>query len=191
MDEIEEQYEKPVGCLGFAVGLLSFIPGLGLAFGFIGLVWGIKTNNILLKGTVILSLVLNIIGLSFMYYKSYIEVDGEWDAVREQIAKKNMYTLVPLIEAHKQKTHFYPKSLKVIAYKLPETKRAIVFDATQWTSRSNMELDLNKDDLILHYEVIGAQEGFHLRAKGRDGTLNTDDDVLIGAVSGTGFVHDY
>ncbi len=185
----EKEYEEPVGCLGFAVGLLSFIPGLGLVFGLVGLVWGFKVNNLLLKWTAIVSIVLNVLGLSFMYYKNYVEVGGQMDTKREQIAKQNMYNLVPLIEAHKAKTYFYPKSLKTIAYQLPKAQRGIVFDATQWTSRSNMELDLNKENLILHYEIIGADEGFHLRARGRDGKLNTEDDVLIGPVEGTGFVH--
>ena len=41
-----------------------------------------------------------------MYYKNYVEVGGQMDTKREQIAKQNMYNLVPLIEAHKAKTYF-------------------------------------------------------------------------------------
>jgi hypothetical protein len=182
---------EAVGCLGFGVGFLSFIPGVGVIFGIIGLIWGLKTKNKFLKYSVLISLLFNILFLSYTYYKQSIEVGGEWDATRALVAKQVMYKLVDKIERHKEKNIFYPKSLKTVAYSLPKLEQGLIFDPTLWHDSSNRELDLTKEENFFYYEILNVNEGFHLRARGRDGVFGTEDDVLIEPVPNTGFVHDH
>ena len=173
-----ENEKKSPGCLGYVIGGMSFIPLIGVLFGIVAIIWGasIKHTKLIIVGAA--GIAFTFILYASLGYFGFVQEGGVYDELRGELAKSNLTGVVQAIEFYKVQNGNYPESLQVLEASLPENSMVFVRDATQ-VSMSEPE--------YLYYELINENQ-YHIRARGRDGILNTSDDVLPSPIENIGLV---
>lgn len=173
--------DKSPGCLGFVIGGLSFIPLIGVIFGLIAIVWGFAVKNTALKVVGSLGIAFTIVLYSSLGYFGFVQEDGIYDELRQEMAKSQLKSAIQSIEFYKVQNGSYPESLKALQESIPENSFVFLFDPTQ--------IDAT-EGAYYFYELLGDSK-YHIRALGRDGAFNTEDDVLPDPIDNIGLVVDY
>lgn len=173
-----EKENKPIGCLGFAIGGLSFIPLIGVLFGIIAIIWGASIKQTKLVAAGISGIIFTVVLYGALGYFGFVQEGGVYDELRGNLAKSNLTSLVQAIEFYKVQHGNYPSSLEVLAASLPKNSMVSIYDATQISAT---------EPGYLYYELIDTDH-YHVRAYGRDGVLNTADDVLPDPIENIGLV---
>jgi hypothetical protein len=179
--EAYTQESNSPGCLGFVIGGLSFIPLIGVFFGIIAIVWGFSVKSIKLKIVGSLGIAFTIVLYSSLGYFGFVQEDGIYDELRQGMARTQINSAIQAIEFYKIQTGAYPDSLKTLQESLPKNSMVFLFDPTQIDTR---------EGAYYFYDLISEQK-YHIRALGRDGVLNTEDDVLPTPMKNTGLTVDY
>jgi len=169
------------GCLAFAIGGLSFIPLVGVLFGIISIIWGFAAKNRNLKIAGSLGIAFTIGIYSSLGYFGTVQEGGVYDELRGKLAKSQLTSAIQAIEFYKVQNGNYPETLIALQDSLPENSMVFLFDATQ--------IDAGEAKHYF-YKRINEQQ-YHIRSLGRDGILNTDDDVLPDPIENIGLVLEY
>jgi hypothetical protein len=161
-----------LGIFPFIIGGVSFIPGIGIIFGIIAIIWGLVTNKRGGKKLAIIGscgLGLSIILYGSLFYFGFVQKGGVYDDLRVQLSKSTITSLVQSIEFYKTQNGQYPKSLEVLRKSLPENSLVLVHDPT--------DVKLGGEPRYYHYELEGS-ENYYLLGVGKDELPYTSDDVL-------------
>lgn len=105
------QSQKPLGCLPYAIGGVSFIPLLGVLFGIIAVVWGIARRAWALVALGACGIVFTIIVYGALFYFGMFQRGGMYDKLRSQLAVTMLNSAVKEIEFYKLQHGHYPASL--------------------------------------------------------------------------------
>ena len=178
--------QQTLGKFPFVVGGMSFIPGFGVLFGLIAIVWGLVTKK---TGGKKLALI-GATGIAFgallyaaFYYFAVVQRGGIYDDLRAKLAETTITSVVQAIEFYKVQNGRYPESLDVLRKSLPESTAMIVFDPTDARTSGQAR--------YYYYELIDADH-YYLLGVGTDGRPFTQDDLLpkidVGAQSKVGLV---
>ncbi|CAM4295168.1 hypothetical protein F901_01727 [Acinetobacter dispersus] len=166
--------EKPnkLGVFSYIIAAISFIPGIGIIFGVIALIWGGLTKK---NGGKIL-VVIGISGICFsiiiyglLFYFGLVQRGGVYDELRVKLSQTAMTSLVQAIEFYKIENGHYPESLEILNQSLPENSPVFVFDAT--------DVSWNSSPRYYHYELKNSSH-YYLLSVGQDGKPYTSDDIL-------------
>ncbi|PQJ55303.1 hypothetical protein BTO11_13190 [Psychrosphaera saromensis] len=176
-----KQSEKSIGCLGFAVCGLSFIPLIGVLFGIIAIVWGVTAKNLKLIIVGVAGILLTVVIYGSLGYFGFVQEGGVYDELRAKMAKTQLTSAVQSIEFYKIQNGKYPESLDVLQKSLPENSFVFLYDAAQ----------VNMDQARFYYYEIIDENSYHIRSYGRDGIINTADDILPAQIENVGLVADY
>lgn len=170
--------KKSPGCLGFIVGGMSFIPLVGVLFGIIAIIWGsvVKSTKLVVVG--VCGVLFTFILYGFLGYFGFVEEGGTYDELRSELAKVQLDSLVQAIEVYKVQNGAYPRNLSLLNESLPEGSLVSIIDPTQVSK---------PEGNYFHYDLID-ENRYHVRALGRDGILDTVDDVFPTAVDNIGLV---
>ena len=172
--------DQSPGCLAFVIGGLSFIPLVGVIFGIISIIWGFAVKSTKLKIIGSAGIAFTVILYSSIGYFGSQE-GGVYDELRQKMAVTQLNSAIQAIEFYKVQKGFYPKSLKELKESLPENSMVFLFDPTQIDA---------KEGVYYFYDLLD-EENYHIRALGRDGVLNTEDDVLPPKIENIGLVVEY
>ncbi|UTM59102.1 hypothetical protein L4174_020530 [Photobacterium sp. CCB-ST2H9] len=179
MENAEKQ--KGPGCLGFVIGGMSFIPLIGVLFGIVAIIWGFKAKSTKLK-------VVGLCGISFTFilygtlgYFGFVQEGGVYDDLRFKLVKVQLTNSVQAIELYKVQHGVYPPSLEVLQESLPEGSLVSLNDAAQVSISGEK----------LYYYIVIDENYYHIRSYGRDGIINTLDDILPTPIEKVGLVADY
>ena len=165
--------EAQVSPWAYALGGLSFIPLLGVAFGLGAVCWGLATRR---TGGRIVAVMgaCGIASTAAMYFVATSFFSSSFvDSAREEIAADHLNVLLNAIEVHKLQTGQYPKSLAELAKELPSSSPFLEFDPLS----VDMGLVPRQMPRPFYYELADAYH-YYLRSVGRDGTPFTPDDIL-------------
>lgn len=179
--QAEGHQKDSVGCLAYVIGGMSFIPLIGVLFGIIAIIWGFKAKYSKLKYVGTAGILFTVILYGSLGYFGFVQEDGVYDELRAKMAKTQLTSAVQAIEFYKVRNGHYPVSLQVLQDSLPENSMVFLQDATQ----------VNVDELKFYYYKIINQTSYHIRSYGRDGLINTADDVLPDPIENVGLVADY
>ena len=183
-EEISPPENDKIGRLPFVFGGLSFIPLLGVPFGLIAAIWGMVKWN---KGGKLLVLIglagIAVTPLAYgtLSHYAFDEIGGVYDKGRSNIAKAQLTSIAQAIETYKVQNGKYPKSLEALKASLPENSFVSLYDPTL----------INSAEGKLYYYKLINKGSYHIRAYGRDGILNTDDDVLPNRIENIGLIADF
>ncbi len=178
---VEASNEESSGCLGYVIGGMSFIPLIGVLFGVIAIIWGLKTKNSTLKYVGSAGILFTVILYSSISYFGFVQEDGIYDELRAKMAKTQLTNVVQAIEFYKVQNGVYPETLEILQKSQPENSTVFFNDATQ----------VNIDEVKLYYYKVIDEHSYHIRSYGRDGLINTEDDILPIAIENVGLVADY
>lgn len=176
-----EQQKDSAGCLAYVIGGMSFIPLIGVLFGIIAIVWGFKAKHSKLKYVGLAGILFTVILYGSLGYFGFVQEDGVYDELRASMAKTQLTSAVQAIEFYKVQNGNYPESLEVLQDSLPENSMVFLNDATQ----------VNMDEMKLYYYKVINENSYHIRSYGRDGLINTADDILPDPIENIGLVSDY
>jgi len=166
----EEQ--KKLGAFPFVISGVSFIPGIGVIFGIIAIIWGLVTKKLGGKKLAIIGacgIGLNIIIYSSLFYFGFVQKGGVYDDLRVQLSKNTITSLVQTIEFYKTRNGQYPESLEVLHKSLPENSMVFVHDPTH--------VQMGGEQRYYHYELKD-QNHYYLLGIGQDEMPYTSDDIL-------------
>lgn len=169
------------GCLAFVIGGLSFIPLIGIIFGTASIIWGFSVKNTKLKIVGSLGIAFTVILYSSLGYFGLVQEDGVYDELRQEMANTQLNSVIQAIEFYKIQNAVYPDSLKTLQESLPENSMVFLSDPTQ----------INAEEGAYYFYDLISEQQYHIRALGRDGVLNTDDDVLPTPMENIGLTVDY
>jgi hypothetical protein len=146
-------------------GLLGLVPNFGAIGGLVLLIKGIfqyKDKKLILIG--IADILFTIIfWTAFIYWTE----NGEtWKKLNNEMAQKELNTLVKHVEFYKIQHGFYPDSLTQI-----ETKKDVFIMLYEPFHRT---INYNQSRLFNYYKV---DDGYHLSSSGFDEMPNTKDDI--------------
>jgi len=182
---MNEKQEK-LGAFPYVIGGVSFIPGIGIIFGIIAIIWGLVTKKIGGKKLSIIGacgIGFNVILYGSLFYFGFVQRGGVYDDLRTQLSKSTITSLVQAIEFYKTQNGNYPESLEVLSNSLPENSMVFVFDPTH--------MQMSGEQRYYHYELEGDSH-YYLLGIGLDGKPYTSDDVLpeieVKENSGIGFL---
>jgi hypothetical protein len=185
VDAEEQQDNKTLdqspGCLAFVIGGLSFIPLVGVIFGIISIIWGFAVKSTKLKIIGSAGIAVTVILYSSLGYFGSVQEGGVYDELRQKLATTQLNGAIQAIEFYKVQKGVYPKSLEELKESLPENSMVFLFDPTQIDA---------KEGAYYFYDLLDADH-YHIRALGRDGILNTEDDVLPPKIDNIGLVVEY
>ncbi|WP_219624217.1 hypothetical protein, partial [Vibrio parahaemolyticus] len=88
---------------------------------------------------------------------------------------------VQAIELYKVQNGVYPTSLEVLQNSLPQGSLVSLNDAAQVSVTGD----------TLYYYVVIDENHYHIRSYGRDGVINTLDDILPTPIENVGLIADY
>ena len=179
--EIPEQKKESAGCLAYVIGGMSFIPLIGVLFGIIAIAWGFKAKHTKLKVVGVAGILFTVVIYGSLGYFGFVQEDGVYDELRAKMAKTQLTTAVQALEVYKVQNGAYPESLDVLQQSLPENSMVFLYDATQINSGTSR---------LYYYKVID-ENSYHIRSYGRDGLINTADDVLPEHIENVGSIADY
>lgn len=172
--------QKKAGCLAYVVGGMSFIPLIGVLFGIISIIWGFFIKNTKLKVVGVSGIAFTIIIYGALGYFGLVQKGGVYDELRGKLTKTQLTSAVQAIEFYKVQNGYYPESLEVLQKTLPDNSMVFLHDAAQ----------VNAEDNLYYYKLID-KDLYHIRSYGRDGIINTADDILPSEIKNTGLVVDY
>ncbi|GLX84513.1 hypothetical protein tloyanaT_07650 [Thalassotalea loyana] len=175
------QPKDSAGCLAYVIGGMSFIPLIGVLFGIIAILWGFKAKHSKLKYVGTAGILFTVILYGSIGYFGFVQEDGVYDELRASMAKTQLTSAVQAIEFYKVQNGSYPESLEALQKSLPENSMVFLNDATQ----------VNADEMKLYYYKVIDENSYHIRSYGRDGIINTADDVLPSPIENVGLVADY
>jgi len=171
----------PAGCLGYVVGGMSFIPLIGVLFGIIAIIWGFKSKNSKLKYVGSAGILFTVILYGSLGYFGFVQEHGVYDELRATMTKTQLTGAVQAIEFYKVQNGEYPDSLETLQKSLPENSMVFLYDAAQ----------VNMEEMKLYYYKGINESSYHIRSYGRDGLINTKDDILPSPIENVGLVADY
>ncbi|WP_202741212.1 MULTISPECIES: type II secretion system protein GspG [Acinetobacter] len=168
---VNERSNK-LGVFPYVIAAMSFIPGIGVIFGVIAVIWGVLTKK---SGGKVLTIIgafgigLSIVLYGSLFYFGFVQRGGLYDELRAQSSQIAMTSLVQAIEFYKVENGHYPDSLEILNQSLPENSSVFVFDATDvsWSSSPR----------YYHYELKDSSH-YYLLSVGQDGEPYTSDDIL-------------
>ena len=175
------QPRESAGCLAYVIGGMSFIPLIGVLFGIIAILWGFKAKHSKLKFVGTAGILFTVILYGSIGYFGFVQEDGVYDELRASMAKTQLTSAVQAIEFYKVQNGSYPESLEALQKSLPENSMVFLNDATQ----------VNANEMKLYYYKVIDENSYHIRSYGRDGLINTADDVLPSPIENVGLVADY
>jgi len=182
--EDQSSPENIISRFSYVIGGMSFMPLIGVPFGIIAAVWGLTKWN---KGGKLLVLIA-LVGISItpitygiLGYFAFDEVGGTYDKGRANIAKSQLNTVTQAIETYKVQNGKYPKSLDILEASLPKDSFVFLHDPTLVDAAESK---------FYFYKLID-KNSYHIRAYGRDGILNTEDDVLPDQIKNVGLIANY
>lgn len=163
---------------GFAItslvlGIISFIPLVGLLIGVLAIIFGIiakfkiKKGEYSGKGLSTAGIILGVIGMLFtialygsLFYFAFVAKGGPFEQPKRKLSAQLLTQDAGLIELYKTKTGKYPASLE-------ELQKA---GYQVWPSDHYMK--------PFHYEVSTDGSSYDLRSLGSDGEYGTEDDIF-------------
>jgi len=178
--ENKQENKKEAGCLGYVIGGISFIPLIGVLFGIIAIVWGFTIKHTKLKIVGACGIAFTVILYSALGYFGFVQEGGVYDDLRGELTKTQLTSAVQAIEFYKAQNGRYPESLEVLQKSLPENSMVFLRDAAQ----------INTEGNLYYYKLID-ESSYHIRSYGRDGVINTADDILPSPIENVGLVADY
>ncbi|KAB0300125.1 hypothetical protein F2Z80_23755 [Vibrio fortis] len=178
--ESKKENRNEAGCLGYVIGGMSFIPLIGVLFGIIAIVWGFAIKHTKLKIVGACGIAFTVIIYGSLGYLGFVQEDGVYDELRGELTKTQLTSAVQAIEFYRVQNGQYPESLEVLQQSWPENSMVFLHDAAQVTLESN----------LYYYKLID-ENSYHIRSYGRDGVLNTSDDILPLPIANVGLVADY
>ncbi|MCP3674699.1 MAG: type II secretion system protein G [Gammaproteobacteria bacterium] len=168
---MNEKQEK-LGILPFVIGGVSFIPGIGIFFGIVAIIWGLATKKLGGKKLAVVGacgIGFSVILYGALFYFGFVQRGGVYDDLRVQLSKNTITSLVQSIEFYKTQNSRYPESLEVLRKSLPENSLVFVHDPAQ--------VQMGGEPRYYHYELKD-QEHYYLLGVGPDEQPYTSDDVL-------------
>lgn len=164
--------QEKLGTFPFVIGGVSFIPGIGIIFGVIAIIWGLVTKKLGGKKLAIIGacgIGFSIILYGSLFYFGFVQRGGVYDDLRVQLSKNTITSLVQAIEFYKTQNGQYPESLEMLHKSLPENSMVFVHDPTH--------VQMGGEPRYYHYELKD-QEHYYLLGVGPDEQPYTSDDVL-------------
>ncbi|WP_288368469.1 type II secretion system protein GspG [uncultured Alcanivorax sp.] len=164
--------QEKLGTFPFVIGGVSFIPGIGIIFGIIAIIWGLVTKKLGGKKLAIIGacgIGFSIILYALLFYFGFVQRGGVYDDLRVQLSKNTITSLVQAIEFYKTQNGQYPESLEALRKSLPENSMVFVHDPT--------DVQMGGEPRYYHYELQD-QDHYYLLGVGPDGQPYTNDDVL-------------
>ena len=168
---MNEEQEK-LGTFPYVIGGVSFIPGIGIIFGIIAVIWGLVTKKIGGKKLAIIGacgIGFSIILYGSLFYFGFVQKGGVYDDLRAQLSKSTITSLVQAIEFYKTQSGQYPESLEALRKSLPENSMVFVYDPTH--------VQMGGEPRYYHYELKDDAH-YYLLGVGPDEKPYTNDDVL-------------
>ena len=163
---------EKLGTFPYVIGGMSFIPLIGVLFGFVAIVWGLVTKK--QGGKRLAAIGAGGIGFSLvlygaLFYFGFAQRGGVYDDLRVKLAQTSINSLVPSIEFYKTQNGKYPESLKVLQESLPKESFVSAFDPTV--------VEFGGQPKYFFYERVG-EDHYYLRGLGADGKPFTADDIV-------------
>lgn len=160
-----------LGVFPFVLGGMSFMPLIGLPFGFIAILWGVFTRKagggkLAIVGAC--GIATTIVLYSSLFFFGFVQRGGIYDDLRVKLSETTLTSTVQAIEFYRVQHGQYPVSLEVLQQSLPPGSMVFVIDPT------NVDAGRSR---YYHYELIDG-EHYYLLGVGPDGQPFTDDDVL-------------
>ena len=173
---VDSPTEK-LGTFPFVIGGMSFIPGLGILFGLVSIVWGTITKREggkKLRRLGALGIAFSVLLYSALFYFGFAQRGGVYDDLRKKLAETTLTSLVPAIEFYKAQTGNYPESLELLQKSQPEGSMTFVFDPT--------DVKVAGQPRYFHYQLVD-EAHYYLLGVGPDGKPFTEDDQNPNVVS--------
>lgn len=160
-----------LGVISIVLGGISFIPGLGILFGFGAIVLGIidikkSKNKFALIGVVlgILGILFSILLYGSIFYFIY-RGGGPFEEIGVQVVKERLPSAAYMIESYKARYGEYPESLEVFDDSTPFFDHIAVMKFRQFSG-----------DPLFYYERKDGH--YYLFSMGVDRVPFTSDDIL-------------
>jgi hypothetical protein len=166
-----EEKEK-LGTFPYVIGGVSFIPGIGIIFGIIAIIWGLATKKLGGKKLAIIGacgIGFSVILYGSLFYFGFVQRGGMYDDLRVQLSKSTITSLVQAVEFYKTQNGQYPESLEALRKSLPKNSMVFVHDPTL--------VQMGGEPRYYHYELKG-ENHYYLLGVGPDEKPYTSDDVL-------------
>jgi hypothetical protein len=147
----------------------SFIPGFGLVFAAVAVSWGLlvdRPRKGLGIGIAASGAVLNVAG--GVYLAVSMQRDASFSRVQADMTRRDLDTLVVLIERYHDRTSRYPDNLEVLVGMPIPTRMVNIYDH----SRGLFGLPH-----VYGYHLAGDGRSYDLFAVGPDGKPHTADDI--------------
>lgn len=162
--------EKPLGRVPYAIGGASFIPGIGILFGIIAVVWGIARRAWALVALGAGGILLTVVAYGALFYFGFLQRGGVYDKLRSQLAINQLNSAVKDIEFYKLQHGRYPASLGEAEPK--EKMRMNNFmDPTSIQHGGTL-------NGRFYYQFDPSGAFYYLRSVGQDGVPFTSDDIV-------------
>lgn len=150
---------------------LSFIPGIGVLFGIIAVIWGLLTSKFRGRRLVALGLTgicIACIPHGILYYLGFVKKDGFFAEANRSFTQRNLNSLVLGIEYYKIQHGYYPESLKDLREFSATTGSLDIYE--HWS------LGPRAKPTPFFYQRVGSDH-YYLRAVGPDRAPFTADDI--------------
>ena len=169
----EEQHDK-LGVFPYVIGGLSYIPGLGVLFGAIAIIWGLVTKKLGGKKLALIGtggIAFTVVLYSALFYFGFVQRGGIYDQLRTELAETHITSLVKAIEFYKIQNGKYPESIEAFVDSLSEgsMESLLVVDPTY--------VHIDDEPRYFYYELLD-DDHYYLLGIGSDGQPFTDDDIL-------------
>ncbi|GEM_PF-5806073 len=167
---------KPKAGLAIAsliLGIISFVPLVGVLLGIIAIVLGaiglsnIKKQNLGGMGLAKAGIVLGVLGICFtvllygsIFYFGFVSKSGPFDSVKKQMSQQILMQDSGMLELYKKKYGKYPQNLE-------EAKKA----GFQFYGSDHYMKPF-------YYKISEDGQSYELRNLGPDGVYGTADDIL-------------
>lgn len=175
MSSIEQQSIQPIksslATASLILGILSFVPGIGLILGIIAIIIGIvslfriRKNRLRGKKLAIAGIILGFLGiitisLTYGLLMRFLFSPKTLQEEKSQLSQQILTQNAGALELYKNKYGRYPETLQ-------ESTQAgfIIFPADHYLKP-------------FHYEVSSNGQSYELRSLGPDGIYGTQDDIL-------------
>ena len=168
---MNEEQQK-LGAFPYVIAGVSFIPGIGILFGIVAIIWGLVTKK--LGGRKLA--IIGACGISFsivlygsLFYFGFVQRGGVYDDLRAQLSKSTITSLVQAIEFYRTQNGHYPDSLETLRKSLPKNSMVYVFDPTDVKMGGKPRY---------YYYALKDNSHYYLLGVGPDGKPFTSDDIL-------------
>ena len=164
--------KKTLGTAPYVIAGLSFVPGIGIVFGIIAVVWGLATQRSGGRKIAVLGCCgvgLSVVLYSSLFYFGFVQRGGVYDGLRRKMAESTLITLVQAIEFYKIQHGQYPDTLETLNKSMPKGSMVFVFDPT--------DTRIGGTPRYFYYELVD-ESHYYLLGVGPDGKPFTNDDIL-------------